>query len=170
MIPELDWLSTAARQFERPLICYVRGFVHDHARAADIVQDAFVKLLSQNRADVEPRLAAWLYAVCRRRAIDVLRKEQRMTALSDAAEPPVHWAGPAESTEKLDTAKAVLQRLGTLPASQQEAVRLRFLQQFSYREIAGVMGLTETHVGVLIHTAIKTLRGTFADRPHPEAA
>ena len=46
------------------------------------------------------------------------------------------------------------------PASQQEAVRLRFLQSFSYREIAGVMGLTESHVGVLLHTAIKTLRQT----------
>lgn len=38
----------------------------------------------------------------------------------------------------------------------------KFLQQFSYREIAEVMGLSESHVGVLLHQAIKTLRATFA--------
>ena len=81
-----------------------------------------------------------------------------MTSLT--VEPPGKAAGPAESFETQDAAAAVLARLAELPASPQEAVRLRFLQSFSYREIAGVMGLTESHVGVLLHTAIKTLRQT----------
>jgi len=57
-----------------------------------------------------------------------------------------------------------------LPAPQQEAVRLRFQSQFSYREIAGVMGLSESHVGVLLHTAIKTLRQSFADTTESRSA
>lgn len=166
MTDDREWVRAAARRFERPLLAYVRHFLHDGHRSQDVVQDAFLQLCKQPRADVEPRLAAWLFAVCRRRAIDVLRKENRMVALSDAAEPSANGTGPA-AVETADAAAAVMRRLAGLPHPQQEAVRLKFLQQFSYREIAAVMGLSESHVGVLLHTALTTLRASFADRlPH----
>jgi RNA polymerase sigma-70 factor (ECF subfamily) len=167
MADDREWVVAAARRYERPLLAYVRRLLGDADRGRDVVQDAFLQLCSQPRAAVEPRLAPWLFAVCRRRAIDVLRKENRMVALTHAAEPPAPRAGPADAAERLDTTAAVLARLAGLPAQQQEAVRLKFLQQFSYREIAGVMGLSESHVGVLIHTAVKTLRSAFADPTHP---
>lgn len=159
------WVVAAARRFERPLLAYVRRLLADDHRGRDIVQEAFLRLCRQPRADVEPRLAPWLFAVCRRLAVDVLRKENRMFALTEAAEPPVARAGPAEVVESADLSRAVLARLAGFPPTQQEAVRLKFLQQFSYREIADVMGLSESHVGVLIHTALKKLRQAFADPP-----
>lgn len=86
-----------------------------------------------------------------------------MSTLGDTAEPPALRTGPAEAAEATDLKRAVLERLAKFPPSQQEAVRLKFLQQFSYREIAEVMGLTESHVGVLIHMAMKKLRQAFAE-------
>ncbi len=160
-----DWVRDAAGRFTRPLLVYVRGLLGDEHRARDVVQEAFLQLLRCRRTEVEPRLAAWLFTVCRRRAVDVHRKERRMTVLT--ADPPATVRGPAETFEDRDSTRAVFARLAGLPASQQEAVRLRFLQQFSYREIAGVMGLTESHVGVLLHTALKTLRASFADPTPP---
>lgn len=88
-----------------------------------------------------------------------------MTALS--TDPPARAANPTERVEVRDLARAVLDRLAGLPAKEQEAVRLRFLQGFSYREIAGVMGITVSHVGVLLHTALKSLRQSF---PEPEGS
>ena len=152
------WVAAAVGRFERPLLAYVRGLLNDRHRGRDVVQEAFLELCRASRSEVEPKLAPWLFTVCRRRVLDILRKEQRMTSLT--VEPPGKHAGPAEQFETQDAAAAVLARLAELPAGQQEAVRLRFLQSFSYREIAGVMGLTESHVGVLLHTAIKTLRQT----------
>jgi RNA polymerase sigma factor (sigma-70 family) len=161
-----DWVVAAARRFERPLLAYVRrllGDVGDSQRGQDIVQEAFLRLCRQSRAEVEPHLGPWLFAVCRRHVVDVLRKENRMSFLSETADPPAPRTGPAETAEATDLSRAVLQRLASFPASQQEAVRLKFLQQFSYREIAQVMGLSESHVGVLIHTALKKLRQAFAE-------
>ena len=86
-----------------------------------------------------------------------------MSALSETVDPPAKHNGPAETVEAGDLSRAVLDRLSKFPPSQQEAVRLKFLQQFSYREIAEVMGLSESHVGVLVHTAIKKLRQAFAE-------
>ena len=158
-----DWVVAAARRLERPLVAYVRRLLGDDHRGRDIVQEAFLRLCRQPRAEVEPRVAPWLYAVCRRLAVDVLRKENRMSALSETAEVPAPRRGPAEAAEASDLSRAVLDRLAQFPPSQQEAVRLKFLQQFSYREIAEVMGLSESHVGVLIHLALKKLRQAFAE-------
>lgn len=161
------WIVAAARRYERPLLAYVRRLLGDHHRGRDVVQDAFLRLCQQDRAAVEPHLAPWLFAVCRRRVVDILRKENRMTTLS--AEPPAAAHGPFDAIESKDAARAILARLARLPANQQEAVRLKFLQQFSYREIADVMGLSESHVGVLLHTALTTLRRAFADpQPTPQ--
>lgn len=164
-----EWVVAAARRLERPLVAYVRRLLDDDHRGRDIVQEAFLRLCRQRRDEVEPRVAPWLFAVCRRLAVDVLRKENRMSALSDTAEPPASRKGPAETVETSDLSRAVLDRLSRFPPSQQEAVRLKFLQQFSYREIAEVMGLSESHVGVLIHMAMKKLRQAFAEPLHSPA-
>ena len=157
-----DWIADVVGRFERLLLAYVRSLVGDPHRGRDIVQDAFLELVRKPRADVEPHLAAWLFTVCRRRAIDAHRKEHRMSTLS--VDPPARVADPGtDPAEVRDTAAAVLTRVETLPDRQKEAVRLRFQGQLSYREIARVMGLSESHVGVLLHAALKTLRAEFAD-------
>jgi RNA polymerase sigma-70 factor (ECF subfamily) len=161
-----EWVVAAARRFERPLLAYVRRLLQDDHRGRDIVQEAFLRLCKQARHEVEPCLGPWLFTVCRRQAVDVLRKENRMSALSEAMEPAVRTE-PSEAVESSDLQRAVLDRLSRFPPPQQEAVRLKFLQQFSYREIAEVMGLSESHVGVLIHQALKKLRQAFVEPRTP---
>ena len=153
---QADWIRAAAERFERPLLVYARNLLGDAHKSRDIVQEAFLELCRCDRAAVEPKLGPWLFTVCRRRVIDLTRKEKRMTALG--TDPPARLADPVRPLEVRDSARVVLDRLAALPANQQEVVRLRFLQGFSYREIAGVTGLTVSHVGVLLHTALKTLR------------
>src|SRR5262245_23918700 len=115
-----EWVVAAARRLERPLVAYVRrllGDVGDCHRGRDIVQEAFLRLCRQRRAEVEPRVAPWLFTVCRRLTVDVLRKENRMSALSDTAEPPAPRCGPAEVVETNDLSRAVLDRLSRFPPS-----------------------------------------------------
>jgi RNA polymerase sigma-70 factor (ECF subfamily) len=45
-----------------------------------------------------------------------------------------------------------------LPARQAEAIRLKFQQRLSYRDIAQVMNISESNVGYLIHIGIRSLR------------
>jgi RNA polymerase sigma factor (sigma-70 family) len=48
--------------------------------------------------------------------------------------------------------------LSGLGEREQEAVRLKFEHGLSYREIAGVLGITPNHVGVILHTALNAVR------------
>lgn len=65
---------------------------------------------------------------------------------------------PAAIFEQRDSASRVLEMLDRLPQSQYEVLHLKFQQGLSYREISDITQHSVSHVGVLIHTAIKTLR------------
>jgi RNA polymerase sigma-70 factor (ECF subfamily) len=155
------WVRGAVTRFEGPLTAYAARLLGNAEAARDVVQETFLRLCVQQRAAVEPRLAEWLFTVCRNRALDVLRKESRMTQLSDEK---VHHClspdpSPPDAVEQRDSAAQVLELLERLPSSQREAIRLKFQNGFSYREISRISGHSETNVGYLIHVGLKTIRG-----------
>jgi len=170
-----EWILSVVRQYEGPLTIYAARRLGDVDRARDIVQDAFLKLWQADRPTVEDHVAKWLYTVCRNRVLDVRRKEHRMTTLEDrqieaASAPPASPDGTTEtenagSRDPAGPAGKVVEAVAVLPERQQEAVRLKFQGGLSYREIAEVMDTTVNNVGVLLHTAIKSLRGQLAGAP-----
>jgi RNA polymerase sigma-70 factor (ECF subfamily) len=161
-----SWVRLALARFEGPLLLYAARILGDSDGARDVVQETFLRLCVQKRAAIEPRLAEWLFTVCRNRALDVLRKERRMTQLSD--EQVNHCLspdpGPSDAVENHDAAARVLDLLERLPASQREVIRLKFQNGFSYREISRISGHTVTNVGYLIHVGLKTIRGQLQNR------
>lgn len=169
---ENGWVRVTVDRYEKPLTLYATRLVNDPDRARDIVQDVFLKLCEQPRAKVEHHLAEWLFTVCRNRALDVLRKEGRMSRLSEIQERdcPDQGAAPAEILERREEASQVLRMLETLPPNQREVIRLKFQNGFSYKEISRISGHSVTNVGFLIHTGLKTIRtqlGVHPSRPAP---
>lgn len=65
---------------------------------------------------------------------------------------------PPAAAQRRETLGRTLRVLGSLPSNQQEVVRLKFQNDFSYRQIAAITGLSVGNVGFLIHTAIKSIR------------
>ena len=76
----------AAEQLRAPLARYAAHLLGgDHGLGQDVAQDCFEKLLRKPPAGLsemtDGRLKAWLYTVCRNRALDLRRKDRRMTAM-----------------------------------------------------------------------------------------
>lgn len=144
---------------------YAARLLGDAEAARDVVQETFLRLCRQERAAVDARLAEWLFTVCRNRALDVLRKERRMTRLSEEQVQlrPSPDAGPPEVAEHRESAARALGMLESLPTNQREVIRLKFQNGFSYREISRISGHSVTNVGYLIHTGLKSLRAQLAD-------
>ncbi|RKY20082.1 MAG: sigma-70 family RNA polymerase sigma factor [Planctomycetota bacterium] len=154
-----SWIRDAIARYEGPLLRYAAGLTRDRERARDVVQDTFMRLCRAERAAVERRLAPWLYTVCRNRAIDVCRKEGRMGSTTDEAAVIGHEAEPAAAVEARETHSRALDLIGRLPDKQREVIRLKFQSGLTYAQIAEVTSLSVSHVGVLIHHGMKTLRG-----------
>ena len=115
-------------------------------------------------ADDAGGLRAQLFAATRNRCIDWLRKENRMTALAelDGQVAPERQASPTLRLAVADEAEAALAALDKLPTLQRDALRLRFSGGLSYKQIAVAMDKSVSHVGVLIHEGLKTLRQQLA--------
>ena len=73
------FVHDALEQFEGRLGLYARSILRDRDRALDCVQDTFLRLWRQDPEDLRGHLSEWLFAVCRNRALDLLRKEKSMT-------------------------------------------------------------------------------------------
>ncbi|MBL4635527.1 MAG: sigma-70 family RNA polymerase sigma factor [Kofleriaceae bacterium] len=155
-----NWILSALALYEKPLLRYGARLLGSSEGARDIVQETFLELCKVKRASVESHLAPWLFRVCRNRALDVRRKDKRMQPLSEAQDLKIESPddSPHAIMEKSQDAENLLGMVKKLPESQQEIVFLRFQSGLSYKEIAEVTGRTVSNVGVLIHTAVKTIR------------
>ena len=165
-------ILAALERFEGPLLLYATRLLGERERAQDAVQETFLRLCARDPADLEGRLAEWLYTVCRNLALDARKKERPMATTSDGQlldRPDAVGAGPAAAAEKSETLSRVLRSLSALPANQQEVLRLKFQHGLSYREISRVTELSVGNVGYLIHMGLKSLRERLAGSPASEA-
>lgn len=158
------FLERTFAEHAAPLTRYASRLLGDPDRARDVVQDTFVKFMAQPVAAVDGHVVEWLFTVCRHRALDVLRKEGRVSRFAEGQAERVvaAEARPGRELEAAETQAALLALIGKLPPNQQEVVRLKFQSGFSYKEIARITELSVTNVGFLIHTAVAKLRSEFA--------
>lgn len=165
-------VETSLRDYESALVHYTSGLLNgDWDSARDVVQEAFLKLCRQDPDLVENNVKSWLYTVCRNRAYDLLRRDQRWQMHNDALEHIAQSSpNPSESADRSDTGREVLDCLQCLPSNQQDVVRLRFQQNLSYREIATITGVSTGQIGFLLHDAMRRLRGLLEQCRRQEAS
>eukprot|EP00752_Nemacystus_decipiens_P013984 g12420.t1 len=142
-------LQDAIARYHRPLVVYALSQTGNLQRAQDAAQDTLLTLCQQPseqlEQDILPRLAPWLFTVCRNRVIDLHRKESRMAAspgthaiVQDAAKSSE--VSPADQAEAQDQKDHLLSLVASLPSHQREVVQLRFQGSLAYKEIADVTG------------------------------
>ncbi|MFL5245625.1 MAG: RNA polymerase sigma factor [Gemmataceae bacterium] len=116
------------------LVLYARQWC---AIPEDIVQEAFLKLVTQTTPPTSP--IPWLYCVVRNRAISAsrtARRRQRYEALAAAEAQP--WLLPGEDSGlDAETASAALQRL---PIEQREVIVAHLWGGLTFEEIGQLMG------------------------------
>src|SRR5215471_12890240 len=157
-------LEEILNRFEIPLLQYARRITGDREQARDVVQETFVKFERNGALRREDEPATWLFTVCRNAALNVCRKERRMMYVDEEvierreSEQPM----PFDRLEQKEATGFLLRIVSTLSLRQQEVIQLKFQNDLSYQQIAEVMQTTANNVGVLLHTALKTLRQRYA--------
>jgi len=164
MHEDAGFLERTFAEQQAPLTRYAARLLGDPDRARDVVQDTFVKLMAQPPGTIDGHAVEWLFTVCRHRALDVMRKEGRMKRFEEGQAERVTASDPrpGRELEHAETHETILRMIDRLPRNQQEVVRLKFQNGFSYKEISRITELSVSNVGFLIHTAVCRLRTEFA--------
>lgn len=158
MAADEEWLLATIERYQGSLLTYVGRLLGQVDSARDVVQETFLKLCQQDRSEVEPRLAAWLFSVCRNHVRDLQRKSRRMTAAEQALIDRQRGLEDEVATAADGEVESVHELLAELTEQQQEVVRLKFLHELSYKEISEVTGLSLGNVGYILHHALVRLR------------
>lgn len=152
------WVRRLVDRHQTPLIRYARSIVGDSHTACDIVQETFLRLCRQSPDKLAGYEAAWLFRVCHNCALNHHRKDRRMTTSSETAESLATADSPGCSLTAAEDEQQLGELIDGLSEKQQMVVRLKFLSELKYREIAEATGLSESNVGFLLHTALQTMR------------
>jgi RNA polymerase sigma-70 factor (ECF subfamily) len=140
--------------------------LRDPALAQDAVQDAFLAAW-RTAAAFDPargKASTWLLTLVHRRAVDVVRREQRRRAevLDDA---PV--AAGAETDEEAivrEERRRVQAALTTLTDNEREAIELAYYGGLSQSEIAERLGVPLGTVKSRMFAGLSRLRATLGER------
>lgn len=128
-------------RFGRPAYALALRILRDSSLAEDAVQEAFVDLWRTAGRFLPERAKAstWIMTLVHRRAVDLVRREQRRR-LEPAAERPA-LAQPADEAVWLRLERERVQRaLETLPDQQREAIELAYYGGFTQSELADRLG------------------------------
>ena len=100
----------------------------------------------------------WLFRIARNVVANQRRGRRRHPqASSEAAALVADPLDVERNAATRDEAAAAWRAVGRLPADRRRAVVLRFVEEMSTAEIAGVLGRSEGAVRVLLHRALRTV-------------
>lgn len=161
-----DFADIYDRYFTR-VYNYVRYRVGDAAAADDVVSRVFEKALDRlDRFDpARGAVDAWLFAVARNAVVDHFRERRPGPSLDSALSLPDGEPRPEDGLVRDESARGLLAALRLLDDRQRELLALKFGARMTNRAIAAQTGLTESHVGVLVHRALKILQSALGTTP-----
>ena len=142
--------------------------------AADLVQQtclSAIRNFDDFRGEDERQFVAWLRGVHQRNVTDVVRQHTIAAKRAISAEQPLDDSTPHDASSETPSRRVARneasarlgEAIGTLPESQAEAVRLRYLHQLSLKEIAVRMGSTDVAVASLLKRGLAGIRQRFPD-------
>lgn len=140
---------------------YARALTGDRGRADDLVQDALERALVKFHLwQPGTDLRAWMFTVMHNVHVNQVRANAStvVTPLDDEAVQPAIRATQSDRLEVLDLQSALMR----LPEEQREVLLLIGLEQMTYEEAAGVLGIPIGTVMSRLSRARDRLRNLMA--------
>ena len=158
------------RRYLARVYSYAYYELGDHHAAEDATEATFVSALTnldrfEERArpadgDGASTFRVWLFQIARNEVAAERRRARRRPVEPIGETLGAMVADPLnveEEAVRRDEARAAWRAVGRLPGERRQAMVLRFVDELSTAEIAGVLGKSEGSVRVLIHRALRSV-------------
>jgi len=156
-----DLVGRLFEQYYQDLWAYLYRLVDDREWAADLVQEAYLRLFeARGRLQGVQNQRAWVYRIATNVAFDALKRRRRFTWL------PWSKLSPAQRSQA-DGAEAVLEQtaiaaaLGQLSPRDRAPLLLYSYYGFSTAEVAEALGLSQSAVKTRLYRARERFRKVY---------
>ncbi len=160
---DMDAFEELVRRHQRGAFNVAYGMLSDEHLAADVAQEAFLRVLEQAETyRPTAKFTTYFYSILRRICIDHYRKKKPnyrpdfITSESGAATPP-------EMLERQENAEIIRNAISALPPRQRMALTLKHFGKMSYKDIAETMDCSTGAVDSLLIRAREKLKGLLKD-------
>ena len=171
-------LEVLLHRYKEKIFAYIRMLVKDRARAEDVFQEAFFKVITSLKAGKysdEGHFCAWVKCICRNIVIDEVRVEEKMPTISHVKskkddeerdifsvlklyeeETPSDRLNKVESRKKLRSEMRFI--INQLPEQQREVVMMRYFFDMSFNEISNLLEINLNTALGRMHYAANNMR------------
>lgn len=160
-----DAFSLLYQRYVRVLLSYGRKISQDEQAVEDAVQDLFFDLWqSRSRLSDVESARFYLFRSLRRKIHKSIRPDQGLSDSWEIADETILPISPAQETELINAEIAQWQtddlqaKIKSLPLRQYEVLMLYYYQDFSYEQIASILGINQQSVRNLLQRALHKLR------------
>jgi RNA polymerase sigma-70 factor (ECF subfamily) len=163
----------------REILAFLVKRTSDPEAAVDILGETFAAAFEERERFEyrdERSTRAWLYAIARHQLADHFRAESargralarlgvQRRALTDTEYERIEELADAEALRGL-----IADQIGQLPDDQQQAVRLRIIDERPYEQIAALLGITPENARARVSRGLRALRAalTATEKTEPE--
>ena len=131
--------------------------------AQEVAQSVFIELARNGeRLAANTLLIAWLYQVTRRRAIDVVRRENRRQAREKTGEYLKAMNSTGQNWSEVEP--LLEEAMDTLESDDRAAVLLRYFENKTLREVGTALGTSENAAQKRVSRAIERLHSFFTSK------
>lgn len=162
-------------KYHAPIINFIFKFIADRFEAEDLAQNVFLSIYRSQKTYVpRAKFSTWIYTIARNLALNELRRKRnrKESSLEETIEneggnmqkqrADNNVSSAAKELEKQELAGIVKEVIDSLPQHQKTAVILRRYENFSYDEIARVIGCSVSAVKSLLSRAKSALKEGLA--------
>jgi RNA polymerase sigma-70 factor (ECF subfamily) len=132
--------------------------------ADDIASETFLKVIKKIKTYRANSFSAWIFRITHNTIIDYYRRHKPTESLTMDDTDGIDMdlletePGPDDQLKLIESDEAVRELIAKLPPSQQEILELRFLEDFSNKEIAAITGKSEGNIRIMQMRALRDLR------------
>ena len=152
--PELGfrWL---VEKFQSPMYWHIRRMVVSHEDAEDVLQETFIKVyINLHRYSADYTFGQWVYTIARNTHIDFERRRQEDISLDEKFSAPIALTpSPEDNLISLQQHSQIEHYIECLPEQYRRLFKMRFLEDYTYDEIAEKLHLPMGTVKTQIHRA-----------------
>ena len=164
-------LAELIDRYESKLMRYGQRFIGAQNENAlhEAVQDIFISVYQNIEGfDVKQRFSPWIYRVAHNAFVDVLRLKTKQPLyvfdFDKLLSHPIQEETILKEKENAEIRVLLEKSMGMLSVQQREIIALYYFEDFSYKEIADVLHIPVSTVGVRLARARTSLKKLLPDQ------